>query len=40
MARLTPLIWAAALVAAAGPVAFGADDAPMSSEPEPVPKPT
>ncbi|HSS40180.1 MAG TPA: hypothetical protein VLT58_15540, partial [Polyangia bacterium] len=36
MARLTTLIWAAALVGAASPVAFGADDAPMSSAPEPV----
>lgn len=34
MARLASLLWAAALVAAAGHAAFGADDAPMSSEPE------
>ncbi len=29
-------MWAAALVAAASPAAFGADDAPMSAEPEPA----
>jgi outer membrane beta-barrel protein len=36
MARVARIIWAAALVAAASPAAFGADDAPMSSEPEPT----
>jgi outer membrane beta-barrel protein len=39
MARLAQLLWAAALVAAASPAAFGAEDVPMSTQPEPASEP-